>query len=86
MFKLKSDTLYCFPALTSFDSLCVYILKKKRLKSKKKKGWQLKKPSNAEKGKEKKKCLRYRGDRVRTASHHHPLPDLDHQITGTDID
>ena len=47
----------------------------------------LKNPSDAEKGKEgKKKCLRYKGDRVRMAGHHHSLPDLDHQITGTDID
>ena len=28
--------------------------------------------------KKKKKRLRYRGERVCTAGHHHPLPDLDH--------
>ena len=49
---LKSDTFYYFPALTPFGTVYVYILKKKTLKvkGKKQKGWQLKKPSDVEKG------------------------------------
>ena len=44
--NLKSKILYCFPTFTQFDSPWVYIYK--RLKQNKKKGLQLKKPSDTE--------------------------------------
>ena len=51
--------------------VCVYIKKKK------------KKTSDTEKGEEKKKKrLRYRGDRIRMAGHHHSFPDLNPTATG----
>ena len=43
---------------------------------------QKKKTSDTEKGEEKKKRLRYRGDRIRMAGHHHSFPDLDPTATG----
>ena len=50
--------------------VCVYKQKKK-------------KTSDTEKGEEKKKKrLRYRGDRIRMAGHHHSFPDLNPTATG----
>ena len=50
--------------------VCVYKQKKKNQRYR-------------ERGGEKKKRLRYRGDKIRTAGHHHSFPDLD--PTATDI-
>ena len=54
--------------------VCVYKQKKKKKK---------KKPVIQRKGRrKKKKRLRYRGDRIRMAGHHHSFPDLNPTATG----
>ena len=69
--QIRSDKLYCFTILT----LLRLKKKKKRLATKKTREiWR--------KGKREKKSLQVviQGrDRVSTAGHHHPLPNLDHQ-------
>ena len=51
----------------------MYINKKKKKK---------KNQRYRERGGEKKKRLRYSGDKIRTAGHHHSFPDLDPTATG----